>query len=284
MDLLRALKDLGLTGTVRERLTSSDLRFLDGPAILHVRAHDWSQTYDHWFVYLGFEGHVVLVADGVAGLRRIPVADLSRLWSGGAIVVTRGDYSGKRVLFFRVIELSGYALAIAASLALMRVFLCSVLQLRSGAPFVQAMMILIAAAVVGLMLHFIAPTGFLRSPQSARVVEEWNTSAFLKTVTVSELRSILDRKENPGIVDARSQVQFDAGHIPGAQLWSPFDVLDDRVPAFVGRLDPRRSIIVYCSNPKCPAANIVAQRLRRLGFTDVAVFTGGWEEWEASSK
>lgn len=84
------------------------------------------------------------------------------------------------------------------------------------------------------------------------------------------------------VVDARESAFYELGHIPGA-VNLPRAGFRESYPAFrEGRaLDQR--VIVYCAESACEDSTVVARALQRLGFTQVVVFPGGWEEWEAAS-
>ena len=41
-------------------------------------------------------------------------------------------------------------------------------------------------------------------------------------------------------------------------------------------------IIVYCSGGDCHDSRLVANALLSLGFSNVSVFTGGWDAWSAA--
>ena len=43
-----------------------------------------------------------------------------------------------------------------------------------------------------------------------------------------------------------------------------------------------KPVIVYCSGGECHDSRLVANALLTLGFGDVRVFAGGWEEWQAA--
>jgi 3-mercaptopyruvate sulfurtransferase SseA len=40
----------------------------------------------------------------------------------------------------------------------------------------------------------------------------------------------------------------------------------------------------YCAKPACQNSHVLAHRLRVLGFTNVAVFPGGKQEWMAAGR
>lgn len=79
------------------------------------------------------------------------------------------------------------------------------------------------------------------------------------------------------LVDSRLPMQYELGHIPGA---INMPVTDERVDRAVREHGLRkRSVIVYCSSARCDAAEITAERLRRAGCQDVAIYPDGWEGW-----
>jgi rhodanese-related sulfurtransferase len=43
-----------------------------------------------------------------------------------------------------------------------------------------------------------------------------------------------------------------------------------------------KPIIVYCAGGDFHDSRLVAQALLTLGYGDVSVFTGGWQEWSAA--
>ena len=82
-------------------------------------------------------------------------------------------------------------------------------------------------------------------------------------------------------IDARSQSEFDQGHISGAVLLNEDD-WDDLLPAVLEAWMPGRPLVVYCGSEGCRASHEVAERLRvEAGLPDVHVLKGGWEAWLA---
>jgi len=83
-------------------------------------------------------------------------------------------------------------------------------------------------------------------------------------------------------VDARSETDFNKGHIPGALLLNEDD-WSGLLPGLVQTWTPDRVIIVYCSSRSCQASEGVAKRLRdEAGFSSVYVLRGGWETWTSA--
>lgn len=85
-------------------------------------------------------------------------------------------------------------------------------------------------------------------------------------------------------VDARSEEQFAAAHVPGA-IRLDEDDWNKLLPAVLSAWTPERKIVVYCSRVTCNASHAVAERLRHeAGLKNVYVLQGGWEEWEKSGR
>jgi rhodanese-related sulfurtransferase len=76
-------------------------------------------------------------------------------------------------------------------------------------------------------------------------------------------------------VEALGAAFYGDAHLPGAINSPPGQV--DRLAR---QLIPDRdsSVVVYCSG-SCSSAEAVAGRLEAVGYTDVAVYVGGKEDW-----
>ena len=71
--------------------------------------------------------------------------------------------------------------------------------------------------------------------------------------------------------------------MPGALNLARDDFAQDyRNLAGVLQAAQDKPIIVYCSGGECHDSRLVANALLSLGFSNVRVFTGGWDEWSAA--
>lgn len=80
-------------------------------------------------------------------------------------------------------------------------------------------------------------------------------------------------------VDARTEDQFVAGHVPGA---TPLELgaWNRQLPAVVRLWQPGRMIVVYCDAETCDASRQVAAKLsEELQLHDVFFLEGGWAAW-----
>jgi len=97
-----------------------------------------------------------------------------------------------------------------------------------------------------------------------------------KQLTLAQLKSCLDARSAPILVDALGERYFAADHIPGA-INVPHTIADDVLRARLP--DTRAQIVTYCANPACQNSHLLAHRLQVLGYTNVSVFPGGKKEW-----
>ncbi len=78
----------------------------------------------------------------------------------------------------------------------------------------------------------------------------------------------------PVILDVRSMLEYNAGHVPGARhlsFWTPwFD--REKIPA-----EPGGPVVVYCEHG--PRAYIASWGLKNRGFKDVHLLDGHMSQW-----
>jgi rhodanese-related sulfurtransferase len=98
-----------------------------------------------------------------------------------------------------------------------------------------------------------------------------------RTINREELRIKLSSANRPALVEALPEKYYAAQHLPGA-LHLPHDEVD----ALAATVLPAKAaqIVVYCANRQCQNSHIAAHRLSMLGYTDVAVYAGGKQDWE----
>lgn len=94
----------------------------------------------------------------------------------------------------------------------------------------------------------------------------------MNTISREELKISLDRREPVQVIMTLSPWAYDRLHIPGS---AGIEALADLV------LNQQRDqpVILYDSNPACPASYRAYYLLKSLGFTNVRRFAGGIEEW-----
>jgi rhodanese-related sulfurtransferase len=131
------------------------------------------------------------------------------------------------------------------------------------------------------------------SPRGIALVGQWDTSRGVITAnptgaaegkpeeidTVARAREIFD-KGDVLFVDARSQDNYEDGHIPGA-ISLPVGQFDERIESLLDRYSSDQPIMTYCSGRTCEDSHDLAQFLSDAGFTNVRIFIDGFPGWEA---
>jgi rhodanese-related sulfurtransferase len=155
--------------------------------------------------------------------------------------------------------------------------------------FVGVALLAIASLAVGLVMNRLSdrPLPIVYQTTEQRFDAELTTLvtappfkiAPAATVGLEEFRSAVESK-SALILDARPSVFFEQGHVPRAlNLARDAFARDYRQLAPVLKPATDKPIIVYCAGGDCHDSRLVANALMSLGFSNVRVFTGGWEEW-----
>ena len=92
-------------------------------------------------------------------------------------------------------------------------------------------------------------------------------------ITAQEAKEIMDTQEGYVILDARTQEEYDQGHIPGAVL-IPYDEVLQKAETIL--TDKNQLILVYCRSGR--RSKLASQDLEKLGYTNIREF-GGIIDW-----
>ena len=98
----------------------------------------------------------------------------------------------------------------------------------------------------------------------------------LKQIDREELRRRIAGKNGPVLVEALPEKYFRDWHLPGAR-----HLPHDEVDRLAAQTLPDKSseIVVYCASRSCQNSHIAAHRLAQLGYENVAVYSGGKQDW-----
>ena len=99
-------------------------------------------------------------------------------------------------------------------------------------------------------------------------------STTYEQISGAEAKALMDSESGYIIIDARTQEEYDDGHIPGAIL-IPYGEIADRAEKELP--DKNQLILVYCRSGR--RSKIAAEELVKLGYTNVKEF-GGIIDWE----
>jgi len=95
----------------------------------------------------------------------------------------------------------------------------------------------------------------------------------MRIISREELKEKLDRGDDVKLIMALDSFAFKRLHIPGSLHF-------DNLVEARDQLDPDDEIVVYCSNPACPASVNAYYVLHTLGFKRLSRYAGGLAEWQ----
>jgi rhodanese-related sulfurtransferase len=101
----------------------------------------------------------------------------------------------------------------------------------------------------------------------------------IRTFNLQQVQA-LHQKGEALIIDARPAAEYRELHIEGAVNLTAQHLEGAQVPDQLRDVDRNRAIVVYCANEDCHASLQVAELLQSRGFTQVAVFLGGFRAWD----
>jgi len=98
-------------------------------------------------------------------------------------------------------------------------------------------------------------------------------------LSLEEFKNFVEEKQG-WVLDARPEIFHCLGHVPGA-LALPRDDFENYYRQHQAKLETAKSqaLVIYCSGGSCEDSELVETALRKLGYTRISVFEGGWHEW-----
>ncbi len=117
--------------------------------------------------------------------------------------------------------------------------------------------------------------GKKHAPGFLRIVED--AKSRIRELTVQDVRSKLDSDQSFFLVDVREESEWAGGHLPSAIHLSK-GIIERDIEATVA--DSGAEIICYCGGGYRSA--LVADNLRKMGYTNVWSMDGGFGGWRAA--
>ena len=99
-------------------------------------------------------------------------------------------------------------------------------------------------------------------------------SATYEQIDGAKAKALMDSESRYIIIDARTQEEYDEGHIPGAILIPEYEIADRAEKELP---DKNQLILVYCRSGR--RSKIAAEELVKLGYTNIKEF-GGIIDWQ----
>lgn len=101
-------------------------------------------------------------------------------------------------------------------------------------------------------------------------------------ISLDEFQRCVKRSDGV-ILDARPEVFFRLGHVPGA-LSLPRNDFEAAYARLRSQLEKVKGqpLVVYCSDADCEDSRMVADALLKLDYRRVSLFKGGWADWTSA--
>lgn len=285
LELVKAAEACGTYAKGFVQLSPDDLKRADVPMILHMRS-DWANRgYHHWVALLGVDRGKARILDVPHPVETISFAELLANWDGLALAVSTSPIDNSLVYAARF----RYALIVTVLACVVYLFrpalqgrrgerLDQTRQGRARRLGVQTGVLVGLAGALGLAYHTLAEIGFLANPTAVAEVTRRYYSVDIPERSLTEIKAILDEGECL-VVDARRAVDFRRGAIPGAISIPVNSSLSQRQQALRG-VSRSTPIVVYCQSAGCRYADEVARFLKFNGYSNVALYRGGYGEWQ----
>lgn len=142
----------------------------------------------------------------------------------------------------------------------------------------EAAWILLAATVLGFAYTATFKKGLFSDESKESTTLPHKANANLPLIDLATARSLFE-SSSALFIDGRHEFDYKLGHIKGA-VNLPLKDFEAR-KAFLASLPKDKTLVTYCDGAECNSSIEVAAKLFAEGFTDVRIFFGGWNEWNA---
>lgn len=286
-ELAAACNDFGVNYEIIGGMNREMLSRLRTPAILHVKGR-LDSGYNHWVLFMGTESGKVRIHDTLGPERLMSFEELAARWDGLALIVSTTRLNR--------LALQAQALMPAAAVAAVSLFMlggCRYATNRLIAPIQQrltfysegvihALTILGASGLAYLMYSMCNPAGVISYRPAIAAIQEAKLSTFLKKLSAPQV-AMMQHQDGVVFIDARQKLDFDEGHLPGSVNIPPSLALEQCRRRMAG-IPIDRQLIVYCQSANCEYSRLVARMLLEIGYANIALFEGGWVEWQQSQE
>lgn len=275
-ELLASAEQIGLHGKALQGLLLKDLRHIKNPMILHVKSAP-AERLDHYILFLGEVDEGFFVYDPLKSARVISCPELASIWQGHAIMLKDSPsdigYLLIRQAMRRVIVI------FALSSAVIGVYILTRRRNYSIPTVCQFSLLIGCSLLIAWFQHGVLRNGILRAEKTLDSFVADHRSYFIPRIGREKLRRLLE-SEGVGIVDARSLVDYNQGHIASAINIPANRRYDCDVEVLLSEFEKSAKMVVYCQSDRCSYADDVSSYLLEKGYSNVYILNGGWVNWK----
>ena len=150
--------------------------------------------------------------------------------------------------------------------------------------FYQILIILCAAIVISLLFNQIRPDQIKFGGVSLIVSSDLpqHDDSVVREISIDNAYEVLMQGRSL-LVDARSESDFEQGHIKGAVNLCEKE-FDEWIDDFLSRTDPETKIITYCDGIHCSLGRELAEKFFSVGYNNVYYLADGLTRWKEKLK
>lgn len=143
-----------------------------------------------------------------------------------------------------------------------------------------AVAIVLASAALGVLVNHLSDRGIPVLPEPGQERLALALPAGLQPLPVAEAAGLVGRA---GVLflDARTAVDYEEGHVPGAVGFPPGD-FEDRYLDLADQIESASRVVAYCSGMECSDSIELGQRLLEVLPGPIYVIEAGWAGWKAA--
>ena len=283
-DLAQAARERGFYAQPLRRLDARDLAQVQTPAILFLKRDQFSRRPNYFAALAGTAGDRLLLFDAVNGLQAVSWQSLTDRWGGAGLAVSREE---PRLPFAGGWFMIGYGAPLMIGLLVLGTLtVCSRRRWARRMPPILGQAVecaAMAALAVPLAWAWNAgyPAGAFANRTATANVHAAHYGDLAPVTGDAEMERLVALDGSEGVViDARIPNEFAIDHIPGA-INLPLDIGADERRAATSDWPRDRRLVVYCGGESCNIAEYMASRLATDGFTNIEIYKGGLEGWNA---
>ena len=284
-ELKKAALDHGMYAQPLGNLSGRVLRTCRSPVILHVKPSIDASRYNHYVLFLGTQNGKARIFNPPNPIKPMSFSELAALWDGNGIILSSQPIDLAKVF---APARNGFILLAFCIIGLVLLIHCirrfipmGLFQSRRAffvVSLVQGAGLMMVTLILGLLYHFVCDMGLLANAKVIEVIQQVHAGNFLPKVNESEVRRLLG--SDTFFVDARLGQDYQAGHLNGA-FNIPVDANDTQRQRITASIPMDSKIVVYCQSKGCRFADKVALQLINDGYSNIAIYRGGWSDWVA---
>jgi rhodanese-related sulfurtransferase len=290
-------KQHGLSVQLYDDLSPAQLCSATGPAILHVQGSRYSTSTDHYIVCLGIAEKTARIFNPPAMEKVVPLEALATRWRGETLVFSASDAEIDLRRYRYKLYLPTIALWLTAAVGILGIgrarlqFAKRAIQLRPLPVTLQAVLFLVAAAILGCSVRLLSGNGLVvyaarpasddgLDPMEFLLRKNWQ-SGCIDTRAVSLEAALRLHSEGTLFIDARNRGEFAIGHIKGA-INCPANEAS-RVRLNMAGIPKDKKVAVYCNSAQCGRGRYLMGLLMQEGYADSVLYGDGWVRWTGPS-